>query len=384
MESRLHFYLWIAVLPLFAASAARAQVPAGPITPKAGAEMQQPPKDAQAKLRVRVALVNTPVTVRDGHGDMVLNLDAHDFRVSDNGVPQQISHFDLGGDPLSLVILVETSSRIAPLLPEIRKTGILLTQTVMGPSGEAAVVAFNDSVDKLQDFTTNGDQIESAIANLAQGTSGSKLFDAMAVGVEMLSGRPLATAEKQGYRRVMLVLSEATDAGSEMKLGEVLRQAQLANVTIYSVGLSTTRAELQAKPKDTRPQITPPGTFPLPPQPGIPQTPTNEEGRYGNIDLMAAAVWAVQHIHDKVKGHALELSAAATGGAHLPTYKDRSIEKAIDEIGGELHSQYSLSYTPTDSDAVGYHEIKIAVIRKDAKNLKIRYRPGYYLAEPES
>jgi VWFA-related protein len=383
MESRLRFYLWIVALPLFAASAARTQVPAGPITPKAGAEIQQPPKDTQAKLRVRVALVNTPVTVRDGHGDMVLNLDVHDFRISDNGVPQQISHFDLGGDPLSLIILVETSSRIAPLLPEIRKTGILLTQTVTGPSGEAAVVAFSDSVDKLQDFTTNGDQIESTIANLAQGTSGSKLFDAMAVGVEMLSGRPLATAEKPGYRRVMLVLSEATDAGSEVKLGEVLRQAQLANVTIYSVGLSTTRAELQSKPKETRPQITPPGTFPLPPQPGIPQTPTNEEGRYGNVDLMAAAVWTVQHIHDKVKDHALELSAAATGGAHLPTYKDRSIEKAIDEIGGELHSQYSLSYTPAGSDAVGYHEIKIAVIRKDAKNLKIRARPGYYLAPPE-
>jgi len=39
----------------------------------------------------------------------------------------------------------------------VRKTGILFTQTVMGPNGEAAVVGFNDSVDKLQDFTTDGD-----------------------------------------------------------------------------------------------------------------------------------------------------------------------------------------------------------------------------------
>jgi len=53
---------------------------------------------------------------------------------------------------------------------------------------------------------------------------------------------------------------------------------------------------------------------------------------------MALAVWAVQHIHDQVKGHALEVAATATGGAHLSTFKDRSIEKAIDEIGGELHS----------------------------------------------
>ncbi len=357
------------------------QSPSGPLPPKPGVEVQLPPADTEAKLKVHVALVNTPVTVRDGRGDMVHNLEARDFQITDNGLAQQITHFDLGGDPLSMVILLQTSSRIAPLLPEVRKTGILFTQSVMGTTGEAAVVGFNDSVDKLQDFTTNADLIENTIAQLGQGTSGSKLYDAMAVGVEMLSGRPQAPADTPGRPRVLMI--EATDAGSEAKLGEVLRQAQLANVTIYSVGLSTTRAELQAKPKDTRPKITPPGTFPLPPQPGTPQTPTSEENRYGNIDLMAAAVWAVQHIHDKVKDHALEVAATATGGAHLSTFKDRSIEKAIDEIGGELHSQYTISYTPTGSDATGYHEIRINVLRHDAKNLKVRARPGYFLAPPE-
>jgi VWFA-related protein len=360
------------------------QSPSGPLPPKPGAEVQLPPKNTQAQVKVRVALVNTPVTVRNSRGDMVHDLEAENFRVTDNGVAQQISHFDLGGDPISLAILIETSSRIGPILPQIRKTGIVLTQTVMGSTGEAAVVGFNDGVDKLQDFTTNGDLIESTITHLAEGTSGSKLYDAMAVGVEMLSGRPQATPDKPGRRRVLMILSEATDVGSEAKLGEVLRQAQLANVTIYSVGLSTTSAELRAKPKDTRPQITPPGTFPLPPQPGTAQTPTSEENRYGNIDYLALAIWAVQHAENKIKDHALEVAATATGGAHLATFKDRSIEKAIDEIGGELHSQYTISYTPAGSDASGYHEIKVNVVRNDAKNLKIRARPGYFLASPES
>jgi VWFA-related protein len=373
-----------ALLLLLVSANARAQAPAGPIAPKPGDAVELPPKDAQPRVKVEVALVNTPVTVRHLSGEMIHNLEARDFQVTDNGVAQTIAHFDLGGDPLSLVILIESSSRIAPLLPEIRKTGILFTETVMGPNGEAAVVDFNDAVDKLQDFTTNGDLIENTIAHLGQGTSGSKLYDAMAVGVEMLSGRPQATADKPGRRRVLMILSEAIDDGSSSKLGQVLRQAQLANVTIYSVGLSTTSAQLRAKPKDTRPEITPPGTFPLPPQPGVPQSPTSEENRYGNIDIMAAAVWAVQHIHDQVKDHALEVAATATGGAHLSTFRDRSIEKAIDEIGGELHSQYTLSYTPTNSDATGYHEIKVAVIRNDAKNLKVRARPGYYLAPPET
>lgn len=380
---------WFLLLGLgSAARPAYAQAPQGPITPQPGVVVQQG-APTQAKLRALVTLVNTPVTVRDAKGEMVHDLEEKDFRVTDNGVEQRITHFDLGGYPLSLVILVETSSRISSLLPEMRKTGILFTQTVMGPSGEAAIVGFDDSVDKLQDFTGDPEALEKTIAGLSEGTSGTRLYDAMAAGVEMLNGRLEATPPAPGpdtagagKRRVMLILSEANDVGSSLKLGEVLRQAQLANVTIYCVGLSTTRAELQAKPTRSGPvPMTPPGTFGRPPLPGVPQTPDSEAQRDGNINLLALAVWAVEHAHNAVTDHALGVAAAATGGVHLATWKDRSIEKAIDEIGGELHSQYTLSYTPNDANVAGYHEIKVVV---DRTGLKVRARPGYYLAPPES
>jgi VWFA-related protein len=371
----------LVVALLAGAGGLRAQAPEGPMAPRPGQAVQQVPPDVQAKLKVRVTLVNMPVTVRNSKGDMVHDLDAKDFRITDNGVEQRISHFDLGGDPVSVLVLIETSSRIEPILPEMRKTGILFTQTVMGPEGEAAVVGFNDGVDKLQDFTSDGDAIEKAVTKLQTGTSGSRLYDAMAVGVEMFnSRRPQPTAEKPGRRRVMLVMSETVDAGSEAKLGEVLREAQLANVTIYSVGLSTTRSELHSKPKDSRPApIAPPGITTLPPPPGT--IPTTDANLSGGADLLGLAIWAVKHADNKVKDHAMEVACTATGGEHLATYKDRSIEKAIDEIGGELHSQYSISYAPSDSNTVGYHEIKVDV---DRKNLKVRARPGYYVAPPES
>ena len=359
-----------------------AQSPTGPIAPQPGVAVQQSP--AQAKIGVSVALVNTPITVRDSKGQMINTLDAKDFRVTDNGVPQHILHFDMGGDPLSLVVLVETSSRIDPILPQIRKSGIVITQTVMGPSGEAAVIGFNDSVDKLQEFTANADKIEKTFTDLQAGTSGSKLYDAMAVGVEMLSGQPQPTADKPGRRRVMLILSEATDVGSGTQFGEVLRQAQLANVTIYSVGLSTTRAELQAAPRDTTPQVTPPGTFGTPPMPGTVQTPDTEAARLGSGDLIPAIVWAVQHAKDKIKGSPLALATAGTGGEHLATFKDLSIDKAIDEIGGELHSQYSVTYAPTGTNDAGYHEIKVAIAKHGSGKWKIRSRPGYYIGPPQS
>jgi len=356
--------------------ASYAQSPAGPVAPQPGVPPQAPPP--QANVKVRVNLVNTPATVRNAKGEMIHDLEMRDFRIWDNGVPQQITHFDLGGDPLSFVVLIETGSQVEAILPEVRKSGILISQTVMGPNAEAAVVSFNEYTETVQDFTTNGDLIDKAFATLKTGVSGNKLYDSMARAVELLSGRPEPTPDSPGRRRILLVIAEAKDQGSDAKLGEVLRQAQLANVTIYSVGLSTTRAELQAKPKDTRPHITPPGTFGRPPMPGTPQTPDTDAALYGEGSLMDAVVWAVKHVQDQLKDNPLEIATAGTGGAHLATFRDRSIENAIDAIGGELHSQYSLSYTPTGTGSSGYHEIKITV---DKKNLNVRSRPGYYVAE---
>ncbi|MGC2752656.1 MAG: VWA domain-containing protein [Candidatus Acidiferrum sp.] len=377
-------YALLVVALLAGAAALRAQAPEGPIAPKPGQAVQQAPPDRQAKLKFGVSLVNMPVTVSDSRGGMVHDLEATDFQITDNGAGQKILHFDLGGDPVSVVFLIETSSRIDSLMPEIRKTGILFTQTVMGSSGEGALVGFNDAIDKLQDFTSSGDSIENVVSQLQTGTSGLRLYDAMAVGVEMLSERPQPTAEKPGRRRVLLVMSEAMDTGSETKLGEVLRKAQLANVTIYSVGLSTTRAELRGKPRENASTpIAPPGISTLPGPPGTAPTPAVQEASGGGgADLIALAISAVQHIKDDVKDRPLEVATVATGGAYIATFKDRSIEKAIDAIGGELHAQYTISYAPTDGGEPGYHEIRVKLDRK-GKGLQVRARPGYYVAPPE-
>src|SRR6267142_1291398 len=124
------------------------------------AQKQDSNQTSGATIKIQTILVNEPVTVRDSKGQMVHNLELKNFRITDNGVEKTITHFELGGDAVSLVVLVETSSRIDALLPDLRKCGILLSQGVMGPNGEAGVVGFNDSVDKLQDFTSSADAIE--------------------------------------------------------------------------------------------------------------------------------------------------------------------------------------------------------------------------------
>jgi len=367
-------------IAVLAVPRAFAQAPAGPLSPQPGVAIQKGPA-----IKVRTVLVNTPVTVRNEKGEMVHDLEEPDFRITDNGVPQKITHFDLGGDPISLVVVVETSSRIASALPQIRKSGILISQVVTGPTGEGAVVGFDDEVKTLLDFTNSSDAMEKAMSGLQEGSGGTKLFAAMSKGVELLSARPEVSETELGHRRVMLVIAEAHDSGSEEKLGEVLRRAQLANVTIYAVGISSTKADLKRKPDyQPPPRATPEGTFGEPPPPGTIQTPTTDANNQGGGNLLALAVWAVMHAKDQVTAHQLEIAAAATGGQHVSTWKDRTIEKVIDEMGGELHSQYTLTYTPSGEATAGYHEISVTVSQEKARGLKARARPGYYLGVPES
>jgi VWFA-related protein len=351
-----------------AAALSGARQTQGPIAPQPGAPIQKAPDNA---IRVKVALVNTPVAVQDAKGELVLDLEQKDFHVLDNGVEQSIESFELGGEPVSAVLVFETSSRVAPLLPAVHKSAIVFTQTIIGPSGDAAVLSYNDSINRLLPFTADQDQIEKTIAELKAGNSGARLYDALSSAVGLLRDRPASR------RRVIVVAGESVDTGSEQKLGEVLREAQQENIVIYTVGLSTTAAELRAPPSQSGPiQVTPPGTFGMPPIPGTPQTPTTEQQRDGNVDLLAVVAWIVQHTKDAVKDPPLEVAAVATGGMYQPTFRDRSIESAVDKVGGELHSQYTLTYHPTGMDAEGYHQIKVTV---DRSGVKVRSRPGYYL-----
>ncbi len=382
MRVRARSVACLALAGLFAATAgiAHAQEPAGPIHPAPGANDKKPainlkPPADQKPIVVRTTEIVAPVTVQNRDGDLVLDLEQQDFHVFDNGAEQSILHFDLGGDPLAVVFLAENSSRIESLLPAVRHSATIFTQTVMAQTAEAAVVTFDDSIEVRRSFTGDTDAVESAIHQLPLGSSGARLYDAISESVAMLAKLP------ERERRILLIVSEAQDGGSQKRLGQALREAELANVTIYTIGLSTFGAEMRNPPKQyAPPQIGPPGTFPLPVPPGEAETPQNEAQLGGNVDLLGLAVWVVKHASNAVKNHELEVAAAATGGVHYATMKDRTIEKVMDEIGAELHAQYTLGYKLPAEASSGFHEIKVTVTRP---GVHVRTRPGYYLPPPE-
>ena len=147
---------------------------------------------------------------------------------------------------------------------------------------------------------------------------------------------------------------------------------------IYSVGLSSTAALALTEPQQSDPiSATPPGTFGMPPVPGTVQTLTSAQRQNAmSMDLGALAELAVRNAPGLVINHPLEVATAATGGMYQSTFRNRTIEKALAAIGGDLNAQYTLSYNPTKSEQPGYHQIRIVVNRP---GVKVRTRPGYYL-----
>lgn len=359
-------------LPAFAQSA-----PAGPIRVKPDAQTQLPSQSqTPGVLRIPVNVVTLPVAVATPSGQAVLNLTQKDFQIFDDGKPQQIIRFDQGGDPLSIVLVLETSARVAPLLPAVSKTGIIFTQMVMAGNGEAAVIGYNDEVDVLRPMTTDADRVLYAINHIKPGLDGARLYDALDRAEDILESQP------RERRRIIVVVGEKLDKGSETKLGQVLRRAQLGNTTIYSIGLSTTAAEFRKPPEQKKKvEVGPPGTYPMNPPPGTAQTPQVVDEEMGNqgIALFPLIAWLVQHAANAVGRNSLEIVSEGTGGLHKSTLKDRSIEKAMNAIGNDIHGVYLLAYRPPASEGYGYHNIEVRVTEPD---LRIRTRPGYYLAPP--
>jgi VWFA-related protein len=303
-------------------------------------QTQAPPPLSKDQIRVVTTEVIVPVTVTDPTGELVLDLAQKDFHVFDDGVEQTIDHWDLGGDALAVVLVLETSSRPHAMIPVIHSLGSIFTETAMALDGEAAVITYDSTVEVRQPFTQDHDAVQKAIESVKFEVPTRSLYDGMDVAVQMLK------AEPPKWRRIMLIVGESRDQGSKAKLGDIVRDAEHANISIYAVG---------------------------------PSSMTRDLIQDGGALWAAPAIFLLDQGINRAKNHDLEVAAAATGGVHYSAVRAETLRDALDKIGGELHAQYIIGYRPNSERAPRFHSIAVTVSRP---NVSVRTRPGYYLASP--
>lgn len=331
----------------------------------ASSQTQAPPQ-AQNQIRVTTNEVIAPVTVTNASGEFVLDLTQKDFQVFDDGAAQEIDRWDLGGDPLAVVLLIDTSTHLHAFEPVIHRMGSIFTETVMALDGEAAVITYDSTVDVRQSFTQDHDAVQKAIAETKFEAPEMKLYDAMATSLALLK------AEPTNRRRIMLILGESQDSGSSASLGQIVRDAGNANIAIYAVGPSSIAADLRANNKEAAP-------LKMGKLPPITTKPCIDKAGHQCFDLVTPAMWLLELGTNEIKNHQLEVAAASTGGIHYGAFRDSTLRDALDKIGGELHAQYVISYKPNGEREAGLHTIKVTVSRP---GLNVRTRPGYYVAPP--
>ena len=316
-------------------------------------------------------IVMTPVTVTDRGGNVVNNLTPKDFRLTDNGRVQRITE-DVAVHPISMVIAVQANAEVEKMLPAIQKVGSAISAQILGDDGEAAVIEFDHRIQTLGDFTSDPDKLSAALKKLKAGSGSSRLNDATIESVNLLRRRPVSR------RRILLLIAESRDNGSELKAREVLSAAEFADVVIYAIDISKFVASVTAPPSANRSVLDnrPPGAVYTQGPGGSVETPTTiSQNNMGN--------WApvIKDIYDMAKGifipPPLEVYTTYSGGRQYAFKTQRELERAVSDLGEELHSQYLLTYVPNNQSEAGYHNIVVQVLRPD---MKVRARDGYYWA----
>lgn len=363
----------------------KARAQPGQLDPERGKPQPEPPAASapppelqpdDIRLTSYVDNILAPTTVLDKKGNFVGNLKARDFKLYDNDKLQDI-RVDEAFLPISLVVAIQANNKMDPILPKIREIGPMLQGIVTGEQGEVAIVSFDHRIIVQQDFTSDLDKVKAALGKIRAGSASNRSIDVVAEASRMLSHRP------KDRRRIVLLIGETRSNGNEGRMRESLTITQLQNVMVYTVNVNRLVTTYFAKADPPKPDLYPPGTHPLPP--GVPQTPTEQSRMTGLQSSTIQFIPVFVEIFRDVKAIFVDNPAEAftkyTGGREYAFTTRKDLERAVEALGNELHSQYLISYNPNNKLEGGWHKIYVEV---SLPGLQVRARPGYWrAARPE-
>jgi VWFA-related protein len=305
-------------------------------------------QDTPAIFSATSRLVLAPVRVTDRSGKTVDGLTASDFELYDQGRARSFE-LETSFAPISLVVAIQSSVISGPALAKVQKIGSLIQPLVVGERGRAAVLTYSEKVTLRQDFTSDPGLIGSAFRGIEPDGGGAAMHDAIAACVRLLAAR------KSSRRNVVIVIGEAKDRSSKLKIDEAVSKAQAANVVVYPISYSAYWTAFTSKGAEQFPSGRP--VY----QPG------------GGMDILA--VFREIGRAGSKNGH--DVLAQYTGGLKSSFVKLKGLEETLQRVGEDLHSQYLLSFHTSGDDAgPGYREIRIRV--RGCPDCQVRHRPGYW------
>jgi Ca-activated chloride channel homolog len=292
-----------------------------PATAQALATQSASQQKTVPRFPVDVRAVALDVVVTDRQGHLVSGLKREDFRVLEEGVPQELTFFIASRTPLTVIVLLDSSASVRSDLRSVQKAANRFIDK-LGRGDRARIGYFHERVVFGPRFTDDMKE-HSAIVNQMRPQRSTHLYDALVEALRELQPVP--------KRKALVVFSDGEDQGSRASMSDALEAARQSDVSAYSVGLLGWSAD---------------------------------DGMYTNQKL-------------------LEQIARLTGGRAFFPRNAKEMEQAFDRIRTELHSQYRMGYVATeDEEEPGrWREIQVELTRR--QDLVVRSRLGYYYRDPQ-
>jgi Ca-activated chloride channel family protein len=249
----------------------------------------------------------------------VPNLVQQDFEVLDNDKPQPIVFFQNEVQPITVVVMLDTSGSMTGSIPLLRAAAEQFVIRLL-PADKGRLGAFNDKIQFSSRFTSDRDELVSDIKELDYG-NGTKLWDAVAASLDELKGI-------EG-RRIVVVFTDGDDNMSRAGLGTIVERARAEEVMIYAIGLESVYFT-------------------------------------GTRMVRSSPDSGLRKIADE------------TGGGYFELKKTADLAPTFTRVALELHSQYVLGFTPTQLD----NKVHKLTVRLKQPGMTARARRSY-LAAPD-
>lgn len=231
-------------------------------------------------------------TVTDANGRLVPDLERHHFEVYDNGKRQDITQFDNAIQPISVVVMLDSSGSMTMQMDVLKQAAAQFVRHLQ-PEDRARIGSFSDR-NRIrihpEQFTGNREELMAALRHDLQVGNPTALWDAADRGMDALHGI-------EG-RRVVVVFTDGSDNLSHKSQKDVLKRARADELMIYAIGLrSPVRGQGVTQP-----------------DPGLRKV------------------------------------ADETGGGYFELQRTDELHTTFTRVAQELHSQYVLGFSPQALD----------------------------------
>jgi len=299
-------------------------------------------------VRVNSNLIVVPVSVTDAQGQPVLGLKQSDFRIDEDGKPQQIAQLgDPEQVPLDIALLVDVSGSVVARFDFEQQAAAGFIKQVLKPEDRATVFAIDDKPRFIQRLAS-ADTAAQSLMTIKPANSFTAFFDSVLAAV-----RYLDEASTTGRRRIAVVISDGDDTARILDVSKTKSGAG----SMQLIGQEAQLAMLEKAQEDTQREVQ---------RTEVTFYSINPSGQTLRLNVRTAR-----------SELGMEKIAAATGGASFVPARDDELVGIFNRIASEIRSQYLLQYY-SNNDTGSHAFRRITVASPTRPQLRVRAREGYY------